>query len=87
MGTGKTDQLIRVLPEYLRHNNAVMLSVRQTLSTEWRARYTRAGISIVDYREVKGTIQPPVGAITIIQVDSLCRLNLADVGMLILDET
>lgn len=86
MGTGKTDQLIRLLPEYLRNSNAVMLSVRQTLSTEWMARYARAGIQMVDYRDMKGSITPETGKITIIQVDSLCRLSLDDVGILILDE-
>lgn len=66
MGTGKTEQLIRWLPEQLKTNTVIMLSVRQTLSTSWSERYRKAGIKIADYRDQTGRIEPVIGDVQII---------------------
>lgn len=63
MGTGKTEQLIRWLKNYLPNRQVVMLSVRQTLSTSWMARYQEAGIPMADYRDQKGHIELKEGVI------------------------
>jgi len=66
MGTGKTEQLIRWLKNYLPNRHVVMLSVRQTLSTSWMARYSQSNIPMADYRDIKGHIELKEGVIQII---------------------
>jgi hypothetical protein len=63
-----------------------MLSCRQTLSTSWLSRYQKAGIPIVDYRDVTGSIHLKEGVVQILQVDSIKRLVIDQVDMVICDE-
>jgi hypothetical protein len=43
-----------------------MLSVRNTLTSSWKARYEGAGLRVVDYRDSFGQIVPPEGEIVVI---------------------
>jgi late competence protein required for DNA uptake (superfamily II DNA/RNA helicase) len=54
MGSGKTEVLARNIKDLLPGKSVVMVSVRHTLSTEWFSRYSRAGIQMVDYRDIQG---------------------------------
>lgn len=80
MGSGKTEVLIRNLKPILEDEGSIlMLSCRQTLSTEWMARYQRAGLTMIDYRQQKGLIEVKQGAITVCQVDSVQRIKNDDI--------
>jgi len=53
MGSGKTECLIRELKPILAKSSGLMLSCRQSLTSEWIGRYQRAGIQTVDYRNIE----------------------------------